>query len=414
MFIGGTDTDRPARALSVLAAAILGVVACTPAATPSPTAAKPAATTAPGATTAPVATSAAAKPTAAAPTTAPTAAPAKPTAPAAPTAAAQPQVDPSLASVWAGKTITFIAGSTPGSGYDTWARLFARYMNKYLPGNPTTIVQNMAGAAHVVAANFVYEQKPDGLTVGVIDRGIIMKQVLKEEGIRYDVARLNFIGSPTTTTQAIAVHKRAGITRGEELVSRPVKVGLTDVGGQSHADVVILRDVLKWQMPVAFGFPGGPEVRLAIDRGDIDAFVNDWDTMVRDRGDDLQSGTLVPIIQIGPKLDDPLLKNVPTADELFAAKSTEDKQLLAMASRPLELGRLFVAPPGTDPKVLATMEAAFMQAAADPELLAEAERLKLTIAPVSGARMRQLATDLVQVPRAVIDRYDALLAADRS
>lgn len=329
-----------------------------------------------------------------------------------PASAPKPVVDPSLAPTWSGKTITFIAGSTAGSGYDTWARLFARFMGKYLPGSPNTIVQNMPGAGHAIAANFVYESKPDGLTVGVIDRGIVQKQLLKEEGVRYDATKINFLGSPTTTTQVLATHARAGFTSAKDPETREIRMGLTDAGGQTHADAVALRTGLGWKMKLSFGYKGGPEVRLGMDRGEIDGLVNDWDTLLRDRGDDIRGKTLIPLIQIGAKIDDPLLVGVPTADELFANKSAEDKQLLTLAQRPLEMGRMFVTSPNLDPKVLTTMQAAFLMATEDPELLAEAERLKLTISPVRAEKMRELVTSVLAIPPAAVERFNKLLAED--
>src|ERR1700722_10753559 len=121
-----------------------------------------------------------------------------------------------------GKTITYIVATSPGGGYDSYGRLVARYMNKYLPGSKI-IIRNMPGAGHVIGANTIYASRPDGLTIGTFNTGLIYLQLLQESGVRFDLAKMSWIGKAASDTRVLVLSKTSGVKNIQQLfdASRP-------------------------------------------------------------------------------------------------------------------------------------------------------------------------------------------------
>lgn len=350
------------------------------------------------------------------PVASPAASPAPSPAAGAGPVSASTAADPALVSMWQGKTVSLLVGQNPGGGNDTWARLVGRHIGRHLPGAPNVIVQNMPGGNHRIAANFVYQAKPDGLTIGLIERSIPTYQLRgegPEEGVRYDVTKLGYLGSAATETQVMVLHKQAGVTDGAQLESRQLRLAHTDPGGGPHIIHIVLREALGWKLQPIFGFGASADSLLAMDRGDVDGMIISWGSLTVLRGDDLKAGNLIPIVQVGSgRIADPLAARAPTADELLQNKSVEAKQLLTLAQQPFTWSRSFAGPPGMEPKMLEAMRTAFMDTMGDREFLAEAEQLKLEIDGVSGARVQELILEFMRTPRAVVERLDQLIQAD--
>ena len=401
------------RALVMLLTA--SIIGCSPTAPASPTAApaKPTTGAAPAASpvAAPVA-SPAAKPAAspaASPAAASGAAESKPSA----------TVDQSLANVWQGKTLTIVVGDAAGGSNDTIARLISRHLQRHVPGQPSVIVQNMPGAAHRVATNFIYQAKPDGLTVGAIDRAIPNFQLRGEgpnEGVRYDATKLVWLGTATPVNQVILIHQRSGVSveNPKFLETKPVLMAGTDAGSSAHIPQVVLNNGLGWKLKSIFGYEGTNARLLAIERGEVDGILAPWESMVRQMGDNIRGGTMVPVIAMGRKPADPLLAKTPTADELFADKSAESKQLLAIVTRPYEWGRPIVAPPDLPQNITQTLRAALSNTYADPQFIAEARQLDIEreLAPVTGEKTTEMIMDYMKTPKGLVDRLDQLVTDD--
>ncbi len=251
-----------------------------------------------------------------------------------------------LAPTWQGKTMTIVVAANPGSGHDIWARMYQRHLSRHLPGAPTIIAVNMPGGFSMIGTNFIYSQKPDGLTIGLTDRSIAMKQVLKDEGVRYDVNELGLLGSPTKSQNAMVVHSRTGIRIAEDLKTKNLHIGVLEAKDNWHGYAVVLREILGWQLRISYGFKDSPGLRLAVERGDVDALISDGDTIVSALSDELRSGKLIPVMRSAEDLNHPLLVSAPTTRQLFNAASATDKELVTLVERPNDMGRLFVTPPG--------------------------------------------------------------------
>jgi len=309
-----------------------------------------------------------------------------------------------------------IVGQPPGGGHDAWARLVARHLGKHLPGTPNVIVQNVPGAVSVVATNQIYQSPGDGLNIGEVSPDIPTFQLQageEREAIRYDATKLNWLGSAGSTTYVLLVHNRTGVKSGADLAGKSIRIGDQSPGGVGHRINLTLREGLGWQIgtPI-FGYTGTREIALGIDRGEVDAMFLPWDSALQQKGDDLRSGAIIPLVQVGPKLNDPLLANAPAARELMANRAPETRQILTLTERPLEWFRPFIVSPATPPNVLAGMRAALTETMTDPELLRDAAQLKFDIDHIPGDRLQQLVNEYMQTPKELIDRIDSMVKAE--
>ncbi len=232
--------------------------------------------------------------------------------------------------------------------------------------------------------------------------------------MRYDVTKLNWLGSASQSVNMPAVHQRTGITTKnlDELKSRTVKMGLSTPGDPRHLVVVVVREVLGWKLESIFGYPGSAEIYLGIERGEVDGTSNSWDSYLASAGDNIRNRVLLPLVQVGLALEDPLLTDVPTADTLAASAPLEKRQLLALAAQSQQWARPFVTPPEMPANILTTMRAALNLALNDPELKAEASRTGLDTNPVPGERVQTLINEFMKLPRASVDRLDSLIKED--
>lgn len=405
-------TRSPRRAASLLgAAAVLFFTACAPSAPATPTTAPKPATDSP---TKPAASPAASPAAAAKPAASPAASPAVNQPVTKPAAAAA--IDQSLASTWQGKTVTIVVAEAPGGGYDNWGRLVGRHIGRHLPGTPSVIVENMPGGSHRIGTNHVYQAKPDGLTIGLVDRFIPGFQLRGEgpnEGVRYDVNKLNWLGSTATETQVLTVTGRSGVTSWQDLATKEVKVGHTGPGSSPHTYQLILNKALNLKSQPVFGYNGTASVLLGMDRGEIDGIVISYSSLVIQKREELQSKAYIPLVQFGEsRIKDPMSGMPPAAEDLLKNAAPEWQQFLVLAQRPFTWSRAFVLPPGMDTKVLSTMRAAFMAMTEDPEFLADARQLRFDVEPISGEQVQQLIEEYMKTPRPIVDKLTELIEAD--
>jgi len=323
------------------------------------------------------------------------------------------QAPSGLESVWAGKTMTLITCLGPGTAGDILARLIARHMPRFLPGRPNMIVVNIVGAGGRVATNQIYlETRGDGLTIFGCSRAVPTFQLQGDPGVRYDVSKIPWLGSVGPEPTVLVVHKRAGITRADQLKTREFKIPMATPGSSPHLPLVILRKVLGWQLKPVFGFESSTEIVLAVDRGDTDTMMFTWATMLTLRRAELEAKTLIPLVVIGRAGNDLLLARVPTARQLFAAKNQADLDLLTLAERPNDIGWPFGAPPGTRPDILRALRKAFMDTMEDSLFIAAAKSININVAPISGEELLGMMTQYINTPKVTRDELTRLIQSD--
>jgi tripartite-type tricarboxylate transporter receptor subunit TctC len=315
-----------------------------------------------------------------------------------------------------GKQIRIVTGATAGGFYDRWGRLLARTMPKYIPGQPDMIVQNMPGAGSLVALNYVYGvAKPDGLTAVMPNSNVYIEQLSGHKEVRFDLRKFAAIGSQEKNymllyMRADAPYKTIGdIIKAKE----PPKCGSTGVGSAGYVLDRILEVVFGAKINTVMGYPGGNEIDLAVEKGEIQCRGN---TILPHFGREPfdswhKRGFDRHLIQTTRKRD-PVVPEAPTIYELMDQyKTTETSRrignvLLAGA----EFGRFMLVTPGTPPDRVKMLREAYAKAMKDPELIAEAKKGRMDMDPTTGEEIQTLLNDVMDQPPEVIERMKKILS----
>jgi tripartite-type tricarboxylate transporter receptor subunit TctC len=292
-----------------------------------------------------------------------------------------------------GKTITYIVATAPGGGYDTYARLIARYMNKYLP-NSKVIIRNIPGAGHVVGTNTLYAAAPDGLTIGTFNTGLIYLQLVKDPGIRFDLSKMSWIGKAAIDTRVLVLSKNSGVKSAEQLLdaSKPKnKLFAAGVGSAGYVDAKLAIEALHLNAELIPGYNGSEGI-LSMLRGETQGTIGSQTSYAQY----VEQGNGFYALEIGGPAD----SKVPKADAL--AKDDHAKKLLAMISAQAEVARLTAGPPGVPADRLDVLRKVYLQALADPQLQAEAKKMEIIIEPSGGTAIEaDILSSLRQSPENV-------------
>jgi tripartite-type tricarboxylate transporter receptor subunit TctC len=302
------------------------------------------------------------------------------------------------AEFYKGKTITIIAGFSPGDGTDTWARLIARHMGEYMPGKPQFVVTNLPGAGTLLLTNQLANTQPkDGTVFGAINRGMPFEPLLGVAPTQFDPQTMNWLGSPDQDTAVCAARKDAPVRSLADLASHELIVGSTGAGADTATIPAILREVLALQFKVVTGYPGSRDILLAIERGEVQGICVNYDSLAREPV--YRDGIVHILLQAAAK-SDPRLAEIPLAGDL--ARSEAERQALQLFFVRAELGRPFVAPPGVPADRIAALRQAFTATLADPELKAEAAAVGLEVRPVGAAATQDIIAAVYRTPRDVV------------
>lgn len=314
-----------------------------------------------------------------------------------------------------GKSIRVIAGTTPGGTYDRWARMFARYMPKYIPGSPDMIVQNMPGAGSMVAANYLYKvAKPDGLTIGMFQNNLYLDELVGRKEVQFNMVKFNWIGTQEKDPMMHYIRADSPYKSIEDIIKakEPPKCSNSGTTDLTYIMTKILEETLGARFALVSGYQGGSEAAVAIERGEAvcrttrmsvhfsrEPFLT-WDRTGFDRH----------LVQGGMKRD-PRVPDVPTIYELMDKHKTPEvsrrvAQVLLVGD---DLGRPMVAPPGTPADKVKILRDAYARSLADAELLAEAKRSNLDVDPTSGEELQALVKELMNQTGPVIERVKNLL-----
>jgi tripartite-type tricarboxylate transporter receptor subunit TctC len=298
------------------------------------------------------------------------------------------------------KTIQLVVSFGPGGGYDLWARTLARHMSKYIPGNPSIVVQDMPGAGGFIATNYIYNQAPrDGTSFGLVAREAILGPLTNAAGARFTPTKMGWIGSPTIETSVCIVNSSAGIKSVADLQSNPVSMGDTGSGSGTYAYPRVLAQLLGLKFKFVTGFPSTADVFLAMQRGEVDGVCEGADSIRSRQPTWIPQKKVVVLFESG-RSPRPDLPGVPSVYSL--AKTDEQKQAIAFLYAGQNMGRPFVAPPDLLVERLATLRQAFMKTMADPDFIADAKTQKLPVDPIGGAQLEQTIRDVFVTSQPII------------
>ena len=309
-----------------------------------------------------------------------------------------------------GKTIRIIVGFAPGGGYDIHSRLIARHMWKYIPGNPTIIVENMAGASSLISANYVYRVvKPDGLSIGNISGGLFLQQLLGKPGIEFDGANFEQVGAPAQGEFMVGLSKATGITSVSQWMASGTVLKLGGVAPGASTDDIpkVLKATLGLPIQLVSGYKGTAPIRLAFHSGEVQGLCSSWDSFKATWRKEVETGEIVFVLQATVK-PHPELPNVPVAYDL--AKTEEARKLIQAITRVHGVtNRPYVLPPGTPKERVNVLRKAFMDTMKDPDFLAEANKASLDLNPLDGEEFDQNVKALFRLEPPLVDRLKEIL-----
>jgi tripartite-type tricarboxylate transporter receptor subunit TctC len=304
---------------------------------------------------------------------------------------------------------TLIVGYPPGASYDIYARTFARHLGKHLPGTPTVVVQNMAGAGSLRSANFLYNAAPkDGSTIGVFARGLAMQPLLDNTGIQFDARKFNWLGSISSdVSMVLSWHTRPFKTI-DDIRKNEMIVAGTGSGADSVIFPYILNGVLGTKFRVITGYPGATAFLLAVERGEADGTAGvSWSSIAAGKPDWISGKKINIIVQLGLQKH-PDLGKAPLVMEF--AKNDSDRGVLELIFARQEMAYPVVAPPDVPAERVATLRKAFDATLKDPAFQADAKKQSLDANAVTGASIASLLGRIYASPPDVIARARKAIA----
>jgi tripartite-type tricarboxylate transporter receptor subunit TctC len=314
----------------------------------------------------------------------------------------------SVEAFYKGKTMQLLIGFGPGGGYDLYGRAVARHLGRFIPGNPSIVPQNMAGAGSVRAASSLYNAAPkDGTVIGTFSRGIIVDTLLGANKGQFEAQNFGWLGSVTNEVSVCGFSRSSGIRTWEDMLTRDTTVGSSGQADDLGVYANVLRSVFGAKLKLISGYPGTADILLAVERGELGGLCGwSWSTLKSRSKKLYDSGDITVPVQLGltPHED---LPNVPLITKL--TKDPAKVAVLELIFSRQTLARPFAAPPGIPPERLAALRTAFDATMKDKEFLAEAQKLDLEVRPVSGTEIDALVANLSKTPAEI-----RKLAADAS
>lgn len=299
------------------------------------------------------------------------------------------------------KTIRFIVGQAAGGGYDTYGRTIARYIGKYIPGGPATVVDNMTGAGSLVAANYLFNNaKPDGLTVGMWNSALVFNQAMGDRNVKFDARRFGWLGAPSKSVPVCLVMGFAGPKTMDEIVKsgKPLRMGGTGPGSHSIDMPLLLNKMLGSKFTVVSGYQGTAQIKIALQRREVDGHCTNWDSILATQKDLLDAkgdDRLIPFI-LHARVPEPEAKGVPLVSE--AVKDENHLRAYRAYMAQMEYSRPFTIAPNTPKERLEILRRAFKATLADGDFLAQANKLKLDITYVSGEESEKWVDEVLSLP----------------
>jgi tripartite-type tricarboxylate transporter receptor subunit TctC len=314
---------------------------------------------------------------------------------------AAPAAAQDVASFYKGKNVDVYIGYSTGGGYDTYARVLARHMGKHIPGNPAMVPRNMPGAGSLLLANAIANTLPkDGTVFGTVARAAAFEPLFDNPQAKFDPAKLTWIGSMNNEVSICAFWESAGLKSTEQFMTTPLVVGGTGPGADTDNFPLTMNNVLGTKLKLITGYPGGNDVNLAIERGEVQGRCGwSWSSVKSTRPQWLADKKLfIPVQFALEKHAD--LPNVPLILDL--AKNDRQRQILEVVFSGQPMGRPYVAPPGVPADRVKALRDAFNAMMKDPEFLAEADKAKLEIDLVTGEAVEKIVARVTAMPKDVL------------
>ncbi len=312
------------------------------------------------------------------------------------------------AEFYKGRNVDLYIGYSVGGAYDLYARVLARHLGKHIPGNPAIVPKNMEGAGSLRLANWLFNVAPkDGTAIGTIGRGTAFDPILGSKAAQFDGTRYTWIGSANNEVSICVSWKTSGITRFEDFLTKELVIGGTGAAADTDQFPRILNGVLGTRFKIVAGYPGGNDITLAMERGEVSGRCGwSWSSVMATHRRWIDDKSINILVQLSLNKH-PDLPHVPLIVDL--GRSDEQQQIFKLIFARQVIGRPFLGPPNIPKDRVEALRKAFAETMKDPEFLADAVKAQLEITPVAGEEVDRLVKEIYRTPKAVADRAAAFI-----
>jgi tripartite-type tricarboxylate transporter receptor subunit TctC len=307
---------------------------------------------------------------------------------------------------YAGRTIEFIVGGDSGGGYDIYARAVARHLPRHIPGNPTVVVKNMPGAGSARAGIYISTVAPkDGGSIGALMPGAIIGPLLEDKPMtQFDPTKVIYIGTADSGVRVCATYEASKIKSFAAAQKTKTILGASSAGGATRDYAFLHNHTAGTQFSVVAGYKGTVDIALAMERGEVDGLCGwDWSSIKSQKSDWLRDKKLNLLAQVGLDPQQELTElGVPTIWTFI--KNDGDRRVAELVISQQVFQRSYIVPPGTPPEQVKILRTAFDATVKDPQFLADAAKMKISITPLSGQKVQDLVAKLYATPRDFVER----------
>jgi tripartite-type tricarboxylate transporter receptor subunit TctC len=310
-------------------------------------------------------------------------------------------------SFFRGKTIRLLVGTTAGAGYDLVARLLAAHMGGHIPGNPTFVVENMAGAGSLTMMNYLYNRAArDGTVMGVPLNGVVLEPTLKllsrnGGAANFDIDRMNWVGSTTEDAQVLWFRSDSGINTIDDLKTTKSFAGASAPGADNFTVTVLTNRLLGAKMDLVRGYQGTNDIFLAVERGEAQGSATAYSAIVSGRPQWLKENKIRLLIQYGAERL-PELPDVPTAIEV--TRDDEVRAMLRFFGVKFKTTYPFVLPQEVPAERVTALQAGFDATMQDAAFVQDMKKSNIPLRPVSGPEVQRLIRQTYAAPEKMLER----------
>ena len=318
----------------------------------------------------------------------------------------------SVEAFYKGKQVNIVVGSSAGGGYDTYARLLARHIGNYIPGNPAIVVQNMTGAGSNRAAGYVYSVAPkDGTVIGAIFPGAILQPLIGDVQVQHDPSKFIYLGSANSDKYVCFVRTDAPVTSFADVMNRELIVGASNEGGTTRDLPALFNNVLGTKFKIVTGYAGSREITIALERNEVQGVCGiGWTGITTMHPDWFTQNKIKVLAQLGVK-SYPELQQIGAPLAIDFAKTAEDRKVMELILSQSIYGRPYVLPAAVPGERVSALRKAFVDVFGNSDLKTEATKMKLDLDAIPGEDLQSLVKDIYATPARVIERARLALAA---
>ncbi len=314
------------------------------------------------------------------------------------------QAEP-VADFYRGKTINMLIGVGVGGEYDLQARLVARHIGKHIPGNPNVVPQNMTGAGGINMANYLYNTAArDGTFVAMMGNNFPATQAVGSKAVRFDAGKMQWLGTIAPVVETMAVWHTAGVKSVDDLRKRETVAGASGRGAITYFYPAMMNAFLRTKFKIVTGYPGGNQINLAMERGEVEARNNTWSSWKATKGQWVKDKLITVVAQAGPRARD---LDAPSVEEL--ARTPDDRLTIELIVSGAQLGRPFATTPDVPAERLAALREAFRLTMKDPEFLKDTAQMGFEVNPVYGEPMQKIVEKVLSTPKPLAERAKEFL-----